>query len=81
MIDKSVIWQAALHVIPAAIAPVFAVFSASTSPITSRSVMAMSLSALVGGAAALKAFLSTTYAEKKTPPMVTRPVKHARKKK
>jgi hypothetical protein len=79
VIDRTVIWQAALHVIPGAGAPVLAVFSASTAPITSRSVVAMLLTAVMGGAVALKAFLSTTYAENKKPPMIVKPVKHARK--
>lgn len=59
--DKKLIFQASLYVVPAVLSP-WLVLVAGSGAITWRSIAAASLASIIAGYAALKAFLSTTYA-------------------
>lgn len=56
--------QGALYAIIGAFTPVAAML-VGDQPLTTRTIIAITISALVAGATALKAFLSTTFADSK----------------
>ena len=64
--NKQLIIQGALYVIIGAITPVMAMLSSSQDVIlTQRAIVTACLAGVVSGATALKAFLSTTFAQSK----------------
>lgn len=62
--SKLLLVQGALYALIGALTPVSAVLASDTI-LNTRSVVAMTVLGLVAGATALKAFLSTTFAESK----------------
>jgi carbon starvation protein CstA len=64
MPSKLLILQGGLYTIIAALTPV-PVFLAGSEPITTRALWGLVVSSLLAGATALKAFLSTNFAESK----------------
>lgn len=62
--SRQLIIQGALYAIIGAFTPIVAML-AGDQPISTRTIVAICISALVAGATALKAFLSTTFADSK----------------
>lgn len=62
--NKLLVLQGGLYTVLGALPPVAAVL-ASNAELTARSIICLIISGIIGGATALKAFLSTNFAESK----------------
>jgi hypothetical protein len=62
LVDKMLTFQAALAAIIGAMTPVLVMLT-SSAPLNARNIWIMAIGGLIGAATALKAFLSTTFAD------------------